>query len=218
MGMKPLKYALVVLISLAVLWVTAGVAYYYYVETQKSDIKKILGITLTLNDVYGELPPEPSQEINNATVAGVDSNNNHIRDDVERALREKYQHDEKLLAATLQYAQALQIFITLPKTGDEVAYAIGKESRGSGCIVVTMPIFTKEESALWLAGDKEMYRKGKELDAASNEVEQFVYKLVLNNERRINAHRDMYRLEPGGSASDHSKKYECDIFNDYSKE
>ena len=214
--MKPLKYALVVLISLAVLWVTAGVAYYYYVETQKSDIKKILGITLTLNDVYGELPPEPSQEINNATVAGVDSNNNHIRDDVERALREKYQHDEKLLAATLQYAQALQIFITLPKTGDEVAYADGKTSRGMSCITVTMPRLTKEEGLLSLEeGNDEVKKKLEIISKNTDEVHTYVYNLVFNHEIRFAASRAKYRMNHGGSASDHSKDNDCDIFNEH---
>ena len=35
------------------------------------------------------VPPEPAPDINNATLAGVDVNNNGVRDDVERRLAEK---------------------------------------------------------------------------------------------------------------------------------
>ncbi|MBN2825403.1 MAG: hypothetical protein JXQ76_08775 [Campylobacterales bacterium] len=40
------------------------------------------------------LPPEPDPTINNATLGGVDSNGNGVRDDVERAIYKKY--DKKL--------------------------------------------------------------------------------------------------------------------------
>jgi len=45
------------------------------------------------------LPPEPDPDFNNATLAGIDSNNNGIRDDVERAIYKKY--DKKLHAVFL---------------------------------------------------------------------------------------------------------------------
>jgi hypothetical protein len=39
------------------------------------------------------LPPEPDQEINNSTILGVDSNNNDIRDDWERAIAFEHYQD-----------------------------------------------------------------------------------------------------------------------------
>jgi len=45
------------------------------------------------------LPPEPDPDLNNATLGGVDSNNNGVRDDVERAIYKKY--DKKLHAVVL---------------------------------------------------------------------------------------------------------------------
>ena len=45
------------------------------------------------------LPPEPDPTINNATLGGVDSNGNGVRDDVERAIYKKY--DNKLDAVFL---------------------------------------------------------------------------------------------------------------------
>ena len=42
----------------------------------------------TINDY--ELPPEPDPKINNATLLGIDSNNNGVRDDVERWIYKTY--------------------------------------------------------------------------------------------------------------------------------
>jgi len=40
------------------------------------------------------LPPEPDPKINNATLLGVDSNNNGVRDDVERWIVKNFEHGE----------------------------------------------------------------------------------------------------------------------------
>ena len=48
---------------------------------KKNETLVISGITV---------PPEPSSLINNATLAGVDSNNNGVRDDVERVLAQQF--------------------------------------------------------------------------------------------------------------------------------
>jgi len=47
-----------------------------------------LNITWVVNGHV--LPPEPDPVVNNATLGGVDSNNNGVRDDVERKIYEKY--------------------------------------------------------------------------------------------------------------------------------
>ncbi len=47
-----------------------------------------LNITWTVNG--HTLPPEPDPAVNNATLLGIDSNNNGVRDDVERWIYEKY--------------------------------------------------------------------------------------------------------------------------------
>jgi len=46
-----------------------------------------------------QLPPQPDPDLNNATLGGVDSNENGVRDDVERAIYKKY--DKKLHAVNL---------------------------------------------------------------------------------------------------------------------
>ena len=59
------------------------------------------------------LPPEPDPDLNNATLGGVDSNNNGVRDDVERAIYKKY--DKKLHAVlVINAAKALQQTLIQP--------------------------------------------------------------------------------------------------------
>lgn len=74
--------------------------------------------TLAL-EIYKEinghrLPPEPNPTINNATLLGVDTNNNGVRDDVERWI---YTYYEKPIehAVIMQSARAYQIVIQEPE-------------------------------------------------------------------------------------------------------
>lgn len=72
--------------------------------TIKAKVGNVVSNALSL-DIYWEvnghkLPPEPDEAENNATLEGVDSNNNGVRDDVERKIYEKYPkklHRELLL-------------------------------------------------------------------------------------------------------------------------
>ena len=58
------------------------------------------------------LPPEPDPDQNNATLLGIDSNDNGIRDDVERYVIKRYAQDPKYpktkTAIALQYAWSSQ--------------------------------------------------------------------------------------------------------------
>jgi len=56
------------------------------------------------------LPPEPDPKINNSTLLGVDSNNNMLRDDIERWVV-KQPWSDKRIAASLQSMRGLQILI-----------------------------------------------------------------------------------------------------------
>ena len=57
-------------------------------EPVHDQITIIVSPVLIINDV--RLPPEPNEEENNATLLGVDSNNNQVRDDVERWIYTEY--------------------------------------------------------------------------------------------------------------------------------
>ena len=61
------------------------------------------------------LPPEPDSKRNNATLLGVDSNNNGVRDDVERFIYEKYKGKHPVNAAVaMQAAKAYHILMKNP--------------------------------------------------------------------------------------------------------
>jgi len=65
------------------------------------------------------LPLEPDPKTNNATLGGVDSNDNGVRDDVERAIYKKY--DKKIHALVLmQKAKFLQRTLVEPTTDAKI--------------------------------------------------------------------------------------------------
>ena len=67
------------------------------------------------------LPPEPDETLNNSTMLGIDSNDNGVRDDVERYIVKRFQGFENALVdrgVALQYAKATQTIIQNP----EMAY------------------------------------------------------------------------------------------------
>ena len=68
------------------------------------------------------LPPEPNPAINNATLLGVDSNENGVRDDVEIYIYKRFRNFEnsrKDRAIAMQYAKATQIIIQNPENAYE---------------------------------------------------------------------------------------------------
>lgn len=74
-----------------------------------------------------KLPPAPDPALNDATIAGVDSNNNGIRDDVERWIAQTYPTSAKMRAAMAQMALNSQKEITTPKLTRDTAYQIALE-------------------------------------------------------------------------------------------
>jgi len=63
------------------------------------------------------LPPEPDTVVNNSTLLGVDTNNNGVRDDVERYIIYRFSKEEypkTRTALSLQYALAMQKIIENP--------------------------------------------------------------------------------------------------------
>ena len=77
------------------------------------------------------LPPEPSDDERDATVAGVDTNNNGVRDDVERALHARHPDmTPTMMSALMQNAKAYQIAVMAgvslaPDAIDEAVREIG---------------------------------------------------------------------------------------------
>lgn len=95
---------------------------------------------ITMADVLGTaLPPQPYKPENDATVAGIDKNNNGIRDDVELAIFAKYPNSAKIRAAELQYALADQLILTQVFNSDTWIVAAKQESRAYACVGETVP-------------------------------------------------------------------------------
>ncbi len=107
------KWPLVVLIVAYLALVVWRAFDLYDQDKTAAAVAAIHAARITLADVEGvNLLPQPNQEENDATVEGIDKNNNGIRDDVELAIFAKYPTDKKARAAALQYAMAEQMYLT----------------------------------------------------------------------------------------------------------
>src|SRR3989338_9125602 len=103
-------------------------------DKTKVDVARIHATKLTWSDINGTLPPEPDTVENNATLSGVDSNNNGIRDDVERAIYAKYKDNKRVAIAMLQYAKELQMEFTEVRNSETLVAVIQEEGRGYSCV------------------------------------------------------------------------------------
>ncbi|MBY0293904.1 hypothetical protein K2Q08_01070 [Patescibacteria group bacterium] len=75
-------------------------------------VAKIQAQHITMGDVLGNNPPPvPNQAENDATLLGIDTNTNGIRDDVELILSNTIS-TSRVRAGELQYAHALQLYLT----------------------------------------------------------------------------------------------------------
>ncbi|MDR1451738.1 MAG: hypothetical protein LBI57_05365 [Helicobacteraceae bacterium] len=71
------------------------------------------------------LPPYPDQTLNDSTLLGIDSNNNGVRDDVERWLIFKYKDHHKIVTEIgFQGARAAQIIIQDPSKAKETYHIL----------------------------------------------------------------------------------------------
>jgi len=67
------------------------------------------------------LPPEPDPTINNSTLLGIDSNNNGVRDDVERWIYEKYRDKHPIyIDIAMQAARGYRLVLEHPEKAKEI--------------------------------------------------------------------------------------------------
>ena len=131
------KWPLIVLAVLALVFAVLVVWRWNVLEGDKQttvDVERIHATKLVWNDINGALPPEPDPVANNATLSGVDSNNNGIRDDVERAIYAKYKDNKRVAIAMLQYAKELQMEFTEVRNSETLVAVIQEEGRGYSCV------------------------------------------------------------------------------------
>ena len=135
-----IRWPLAVLVVLYVAIVIYSFPHALEKEKTEKTIARIQAQKLTIENVNGEhLPPPPDPTQVDATIEGVDANANGIRDDVELAIFEKYPNDTKIRAAELQYAMALQMYLTEVFNSETWVAASDQSSRGYACISETHP-------------------------------------------------------------------------------
>jgi len=117
-----------------------------------------------------KLPPEPDQKINNSTLLGVDSNNNMLRDDVERWIVKHNNWSDAKIAASLQAARGFQLTMD--------------DKFGSTDIRATYVSMNTDV----LSAIKELEGYKPDLDEELNTLKMFELR-VFNTPERINAYR-----------------------------
>jgi hypothetical protein len=131
-----------VLIVLALAY--TGIVIYAYPHDHEQHMSDAVVATineqkLTASDVDGsQLPSMPDESQINATVAGVDANQNGIRDDVELAIFAAYPTSSAtstmIRSAELQYAMDLQTMLTKVFDQNTWQAAMVERERGFGCL------------------------------------------------------------------------------------
>lgn len=132
------RYARWLLLALIVIYLALlAVGIWHTGATQKTAdaVAYIQSRHISPQDVDGKhLPLSPNKTENDSTVAGIDANQNGIRDDVELAIFDKYPTNKSLRAAALQYAMGEQLYLTAiadPLTWKAVAVQL---DRGYQCL------------------------------------------------------------------------------------
>ena len=188
---KILKWVGIILVSAFIILVIVRAFHFYNLDKTNAEVAKIHATKLTLDDVMGKnLPPDPGANAD-ATIAGIDANQNGIRDDVELAIFKAYPNSAKTRAVLLQYALALQMEFTQPIVNKDTVIAIAQEiSRASMCI-----------------GDVVSRNDINKFTQITNMYDDFVKNKQINNQTRKDAEKSFY--ENLGSYAD--LPYTCDV-------
>ncbi len=123
----------------------------------------------TINGIA--VPPEPDPTVNNATLIGVDSNNNGIRDDVERKIATWYSGNAARYEGAMRTARLLQAYMVA--NGDPVK---SKEASLNGQLAIMCDLMSTYEKPSTEVADR--------LEPMAD-----VEKLVLNTDDRKSAHK-----------------------------
>jgi len=144
------------------------------------------------------LPPEPDPVINHSTLLGIDSNNNGVRDDVERWIYHTYQDKHPIhVDIAMQGARGWQKVLKNPTNAKEIQDEV---SSASSCEAY-FRVCVNEES-------KNLYS----LERMTSS-DKFV-KIIFNNTERWNAYIEYDTLLSGGSYTIpwcNEKKQLCDF-------
>jgi len=140
------------------------------------------------------LPPEPDPDVNNATLLGVDANENGVRDDVERWIFKTYEHPI-VQAVAMQNARAFQIILADPSKA--------RETRKLTSESINCQIYYQYDS------NKSILPKERSLHKESRPI-------ILNTRERNRAYYEYNQVLSGGvySSGDMDKYKESCDFNE----
>lgn len=195
---KILKWGAAIVAVFYVAVVLIRIPHFYNLRKTEEQVAKIHATKLALDDVMGvNLPPDPGA-LADATIEGVDANQNGIRDDVELAIFKEYPNSAKTRAVLLQYALALQMEVVQSFVNKEtVTEVVTEQSRADTCLAdILVPRKSPESSR--------NYSDIEKIDVYVN----FVKNKQLNTDVRNRARKDF--LKNLGSYSE-STNDKCDI-------
>jgi len=135
-----------------------------------------------------KLPPEPDEALNNATLLGIDVNDNGVRDDVERKIIAKYQKPIEI-ELMMTYAKIDQE--TLEKPLSEALVLERKASRASDCEMYLLDF-------------------GIDIKDSIGDSEDFTYNTKIRAKKYINYNEALSGGVYGGSPADETVKA-CDF-------
>jgi len=188
---KILKWFFLILVGAFIVLVIARAFHFYNLDKTNAEVAKIHATKLTIDDVMGKnLPPDPGADANK-TIAGIDANNNGIRDDVELAIFNTYPNSAKTRAVLLQYALVLQMQMTLP--------IVNKET-----VTATVEDKSKALNCLWSITSRANIKKFTE---ETNKNENFIESRQVNTEQRKKYRENIYEYLGSYSGSHES----CDL-------
>ena len=139
------------------------------------------------------LPPEPDETLNNSTLLGIDSNNNGVRDDVERWIFSQYK-EPIVQAVAMQNARAFGIILVEPSTTAKVTTKFMEAS--TDCELYYM----YDSPQYLISKEKNLYKEQKPL--------------ILNTRERNRAYYEYNQALSGGvypARDDNTYKASCDF-------
>ena len=96
--------------------------------TIKAKVGNVVSNAIDL-DIYWEvnghrLPPEPDETLNNSTLLGIDTNNNDVRDDVERWIYKTYKDKHPIhIDIAMQGAREFKLILESAENAKEIHYS-----------------------------------------------------------------------------------------------
>ena len=189
---KILKWGAVTVAVLYVVVVLVRIPHFYNLRKTEEQVVKIHATKLTLDDVAGiNLPPDPGA-LADATIEGVDANQNGIRDDVELAIFKEYPNSARTRAVLLQYALALQMEMMQPIVNAGTVGAVAnKADQAFFCVTKIVPKVGDVSRAI----------------VVIENYEKFLLDKQFNTEVRKNTRKDFYEHLGSGTTGESS----CDI-------